>query len=81
MGTVTAKGVELVAKLSLMAGKEAVKVAVPAAGQVAKWAVSQGARAAMGAVQNSVRSGLSGEKKGKPADDVQATRKDDRDAR
>lgn len=64
VGTATAKGVELVAKLGLMAGKEAVKVAVPAAGQVAKWAMTQGAKAAMGAVSgavsNSVRAGLSG---------------------
>lgn len=72
VGTATAKGVELVAKLSLMAGKEAVKVAVPAAGQVAKWAVAQGARAAMGAVQNSVKSGLAGDKKAKLGDGQQA---------
>lgn len=77
VGTATAKGMELVAKLSLMAGKEAVKVAVPAAGQVAKWAVAQGARAAMGAVQSSVRSGLAGEKKDKKQADNAAPSEQD----
>lgn len=59
VGTATAKGVELVGKVGYMAGKEAIKVLVPAAGKVAAWAVQQGAKAAMGAVQKSLQEGSS----------------------
>lgn len=55
VGSATAKGVEIAAKVGLMAGREAVKVMVPAAGRIAAWAVQQGGRAALGALQGKRR--------------------------
>lgn len=46
------------AQVGFMAGKEAVKTIVPAAGKVAVWAVQQGTRAAFGAAQKRMQRGL-----------------------